>query len=68
MGDGAAYYWRGKLPDDVLKRLREVSVDVLAEAAKRNPLMQRVHDSYTVFYKSVREYHAPSEQTYLNTR
>ena len=57
-----------KLPDDVLARLREVSVEVLAEAAKRDPLTQRVYDSYMTFYKSVREYHALSEQTYLNTR
>ena len=57
-----------KLPDDVMKQLREVSVEVLAEAAKRDPLTQRVYDSYMAFYKSVREYHALSEQAYLNTR
>lgn len=57
-----------KLPDDVLARLREVSVEVLAEAAQRDPLTERVYDSYTTFYKSAREYHAISKQAYLNTR
>ena len=56
------------LPDDVLARLREVSVEVLAEAAQRDPLTRRVHGSYMTFYKSAREYHALSEQSYLNTR
>jgi len=56
------------LPDDVLAHLREVSVEVLAEAAQRDPLTRRVHGSYMTFYKSAREYHALSEQSYLNTR
>ncbi len=57
-----------KLPDDVLARLREASVEVLAATAKGDPLTQRVYDSYMTFYKSVREYHALSEQAFLNTR
>ena len=56
------------LPDDVLARLREVSVEVLAEAAQRDPLTQRVYGSYITFYKSACEYHALSEQAYLKTR
>ena len=57
-----------KLPDDEPALLREVSVEVLAEAAQRDVLTQRVDDSHMTFYKSAREYHALSEQPYLNTR
>jgi TRAP-type mannitol/chloroaromatic compound transport system substrate-binding protein len=57
-----------KLSDDVLARLREVSVEMLAEAAQRDPLTERVYDSCMTFYKSAREHHALSEQAYLNTR
>jgi TRAP-type mannitol/chloroaromatic compound transport system substrate-binding protein len=34
------------LPATVLKRLREVTNDVLKEAAAKDPLTKKVHDSY----------------------
>ncbi len=57
-----------RLPDDVIERLREVSAEVLAETGKVDPLTTRVYESYTAFAKSAREYHALSEQAYLEIR
>lgn len=57
-----------RLPDDVIARLREVSAEVLAETGKSDPLTTRVYESYTTFAKSVRDYHAISEQAYLEVR
>jgi TRAP-type mannitol/chloroaromatic compound transport system substrate-binding protein len=57
-----------KLPDDVLEALKAASQDVVAEAATANPLAQEIYDSYMAFYKDVSEYHAISEQAYINAR
>ena len=57
-----------KLPDDVLKRLREISMEVLAEQATDDPLAQRVVASYTEFLEQVSDYTAISEYAYLNAR
>jgi TRAP-type mannitol/chloroaromatic compound transport system substrate-binding protein len=37
------------LPDAILKRLREVTNDVLAEAVARDPMTKKVHDSYMAY-------------------
>jgi TRAP-type mannitol/chloroaromatic compound transport system substrate-binding protein len=37
------------LPDDVIARLREVTTQVLNEAAARDPLTRKVHDSYMAY-------------------
>lgn len=57
-----------KLPDDVLAALKAASQEVVAEAAQANPLAQRIYDSYMAYYAGVREYHAISEQAYINAR
>ena len=57
-----------RLPDDVLARFAELSEDVLNETAATDELSQRILDSYRAFQESVRDYHAISEQSYLNTR
>lgn len=57
-----------KLPDDVLAALKAASQEVVAEAAQANPLAQRIYDSYMSYYAGVREYHAISEQAYINAR
>jgi len=56
------------LPDDVLAALKEASQTVVADAATGNELSQRIYDSYMGFFEDVRDYHAISEQAYLNAR
>lgn len=56
------------LPDDVLAALKEASRAVVADAATGNELSQRIYDSYMGFFEDVRDYHAISEQAYLNAR
>ena len=57
-----------RLPDDVLARFAEFSEEVLDETAATDELSQRILDSYRAFQRSVREYHAITEQSYLDTR
>ncbi len=57
-----------RLPDDVLARFAELSEDVLNETAATDELSLRILDSYRAFQESVRDYHAITEQSYLNTR
>ena len=57
-----------RLPDDVLRRLWELSNDVLEEAAGDDELGQRILASYRAFLADVRGYHAISEQAYMNVR
>ncbi len=57
-----------ELPADVLAALKIAAADVVAEAAQGDELSQRIYDSYMSFFAAVREYHAISEQAYLNVR
>ena len=57
-----------KLPDDVLKTLKEASEDVLADVAGDDPLAQRIVTSYQTFLENVQSYHAVSEEAYYATR
>ena len=57
-----------RLPDDVLRRLWELSNAVLEEAAGDDELGQRILASYRAFLADVRGYHAISEQAYMNVR
>ncbi|MDE0349255.1 MAG: TRAP transporter substrate-binding protein [Gammaproteobacteria bacterium] len=57
-----------RLPDDVLARFAEFSEEVLDETAATDELSQRILDSYRAFQGSVQEYHAITEQSYLDTR
>ena len=57
-----------RLPDDVLRRLWELSNAVLDEAAGDDELGQRILASYRAFLADVRGYHAISEQAYMNVR
>ena len=57
-----------QLPEDVLRRFAELSTEVLDETGATDELSQRILDSYRAFQKSVREYHAITEQAYLDTR
>jgi len=57
-----------KLPDAVLDRLRELSDQVVAEIAERDPLSQRVYASFSDFRAQVIQWHNISERAYLNAR
>jgi TRAP-type mannitol/chloroaromatic compound transport system substrate-binding protein len=57
-----------RLPDDVLARLKELSATVVTESAQGNDLARRIHASYTEFLEQVSQYHAISEQAYINAR
>ncbi len=57
-----------RLPDDVLARFAELSEDVLRETAATDELSQRILDSYRAFQERVQDYHAITEQSYLETR
>ncbi len=57
-----------RLPDDVLQRFAALSAEVLAEEAAGDELSGRILDSYMSFLAEVREYHAISEQAYVNAR
>jgi TRAP-type mannitol/chloroaromatic compound transport system substrate-binding protein len=55
-------------PDDVLARLRQLSDEVVAELAAKDPLAKQVYDSFRVFRDQVMEWHKVSEQAYLRAR
>lgn len=57
-----------KFPDDVLKELRRVSDEVALGVSETSPLTKRIYDSVMKFKNSVLDYHAISEQAYLNAR
>ena len=57
-----------RLPDDVLERFRELSEEVVTEAAADDELAGRILASYQSFLAEVRAYHAISEQAYINAR
>jgi TRAP-type mannitol/chloroaromatic compound transport system substrate-binding protein len=57
-----------RLPDDVIERLKTESAAVVAELAADNELARRIHESYGRFLEDVRNYHAISEQAYVNVR
>ena len=57
-----------KFPDSVLKRLRELSDQVVAEIAEKDPLSKKVYESYIKFRKQAIAYHNISELAYLNAR
>ena len=57
-----------RLPDDVLRRFAEISLEVLREAAGGDELNHRILASYQTFLAEVRRYHAISEHAYMETR
>ncbi|MYH14269.1 MAG: TRAP transporter substrate-binding protein [Gammaproteobacteria bacterium] len=56
------------LPDEVIGKLREASLQVVAEAAGEDELSQRIYASYTGFMNGVRRYTELTEKAYLETR
>jgi TRAP-type mannitol/chloroaromatic compound transport system substrate-binding protein len=55
-------------PDDVLKELRKVSAEVVAEVAAGDPLSKKVYDAYTAFLETSRPYTAITELAYVKAR
>jgi len=52
------------LPDDVVKRLREVTQQVLSDAAAKDPVTKKVHDSYMAYLKKYAAWSEYSEGPY----
>lgn len=52
------------LPEEVLKRLRDATQQVLAEAAAKDALTRKVHDSYMAYKKKYEAWAAYSEGPY----
>ncbi len=57
-----------KYPDDVLAELKTISANAVQEIAGKDPLTQKVYDSYKAFRDNVIEYHEISEKAYINAR
>jgi TRAP-type mannitol/chloroaromatic compound transport system substrate-binding protein len=57
-----------RFPDEVLKRLHELSDEVVAEIAEKDPMSRKVYESFKRFRKSVVAWQDISERAYLNAR
>jgi TRAP-type mannitol/chloroaromatic compound transport system substrate-binding protein len=57
-----------RLPDDVLQRLYEISMQIYAEQSAQDPLFAKIYASYRDFLEDAREYHKISEHTYYDIR
>jgi len=56
------------LPDEVLRHLKRLSDEVVAEVAAKDALSQRVYDSFQAFRQQVTAWGDISERAYLNAR
>ncbi len=57
-----------KYPDDVLKKLSDLSDSVVAEIANKDKMSKAIYNSYKKFRDNVVAYHKISEQAYLKAR
>lgn len=57
-----------RFPDDVIKKLRELSEQVVAEIAQKDELSSKVYASYKKFLDQAKEWSGISELTYLQAR
>jgi len=57
-----------KFPDQVIKRLRDLSNEIIAEGAATDPLYARVYESVSAFQKRSSEYLMIAEDAYLHAR
>ncbi len=57
-----------KLPDDVLKSLKEVADQVTKEVAATNEQSKAIYESFKRFTEQVTEYHKVSEMAYYDAR
>ncbi len=57
-----------RFPDPVLARLRELSDEVVAEIAGKDPLARKIYESFRAFREQVQGWSDISERAYLNVR
>lgn len=57
-----------EFPAPVMKALRETTKQVIADEVKKDPLMEKVWQSYSAFYQQAKSFHALSEQKYYQNR
>ncbi len=57
-----------KLPDEVLKRFYDISQQVYAQQAAKDPQFKKVYESYKAFMDDSADYQKISEQTYYQVR
>ena len=57
-----------QLPDDVLKKLRDLSDEVVKEVAEKDALSKKVFESFVQFRAQAKQWHDISERAYLNAR
>lgn len=57
-----------QFPNDVLKEIKTLSDAVVSEEAAKDPMSQKVFDSFVKFRDQATKWHAVSEQAYLNAR
>lgn len=55
-------------PEDVLGKLKGLSDTVLEEVAAKDPLAKKAYESFKTYRDNVSEYHALTEQAFLNAR
>ncbi|RCX32790.1 TRAP transporter substrate-binding protein [Thioalbus denitrificans] len=55
-------------PDEVLKKLKDLSDEVVAEVAAKDPVSKKVYDSFVKFRDEAVAWHNVSERAYLNAR
>jgi len=56
------------LPDDVLRKLKQLSEEVVLELAKKDPMAQKIYLSFNQFRAQVSQWSSLSEQAFLSAR
>lgn len=57
-----------RLPDDVLAEFKRLSAEVVTELANTDETTRRIYESYSAFQEGVENYHAISEEAYIDAR
>jgi len=56
------------LPDEVLKKLKQLSNEVVLELAAKDPMSKKIYTSFNQFRNQISQWSALSEQTFLRAR
>ena len=57
-----------KFPDDLVRELHRISIEVIDELGEVSPIGERIHASYREFEENVSNFHRISEQAYTEAR
>lgn len=57
-----------RLPEDVLKKLKAISMEMYAEQSANDPFFAKVYADYQVFLEQAKSYHKISEEAYYQSR